>query len=122
VQLFSDAIETELQARPITPLNEMLMIIFELLGGYLLTAWHFFAKDWSAVALRVLAVPVLAVSSSFLAFSSLAFWANFIPVLGGVVVHELWQHFKHHRNLVREMHEIRHKRSQSRKPRGQKRH
>jgi len=118
VQLFSDAIESELQGRPITPLNEVLMVIFEIIGGYLLTAWHFFSKGWSAVTLRVMAVPVLAIASSFFAFSSLAYWANFVPVLSGVLIHELCGHFKHHRDLIRRVHELEDKRRRSRKGRG----
>ncbi len=118
MQLFSDAIETELQGRPITPLNEVLMVIFELIGGYLLVAWHFVSKGWSAVTLRVTAVPVLAMASSFFAFSSLAYWANFVPVLAGVLIHELYEHFKHHRDLIREMRQLKENRRRSRKGRG----
>jgi CHASE2 domain-containing sensor protein len=118
VQLFSDAIETELQGRPITPLNEVLMVIFEITGGYLLAAWHFFSKGWSGVTLRVMAVPVLAMASSFFAFSSLAYWANFVPVLAGVLIHELYEHFKHHRDLIREVRELKDNRRRPRKGRG----
>ncbi len=82
------------------------MVIFEISGGYLLVAWHFFSKGWSAVTLRVIAVPVLAMASSFFAFSSLAYWANFVPVLAGVLIHELYEHFKHHRDLIREVREL----------------
>ena len=91
------------------------MVFFELIGGYLLTAWHFFSKGWSAVTLRIMAVPVLAMASSFFAFSSLAYWANFIPVLSGVLIHELYEHFKHHRDLVREIHQLKAKKRRPRK-------
>lgn len=109
VDLFSDAIETELQGEPITSLNDFLMLIFEVIGGYLLTIWHFFTKKWTT-ALRVLArafaLPLLAVVLSFFAFSSLAYWANFIPVLAAVLIHESYEHFKRHRNLVGKVHEL----------------
>jgi CHASE2 domain-containing sensor protein len=106
IQLFSDAIETELQQRPITPLNEVLMVVFEILGGYSLAAWHFISKNRGAVALRVAAVPVLAIASSFLAFSSLAYWFSFIPVLVGVLLHEAHEHFKHYRLLIKRAREM----------------
>lgn len=117
VELISDAIETELQGPPTTPLSEVLMVFFELIGGYFLTAWHFFSKKWSSVILRILAVPVLALGSSLLAFWSLAYWANFIPVLAGVLLHELHEHFKNHRDLVREIDGLKRK-ARSRKPKG----
>jgi len=106
VQLFSDAIETELQGRPITPLNELLMVMFEIVGGYLLAAWHFVSKNWSAVVFRVAAVPVLAIASSLLAFSSLAYWASFVPVLVGVLLHEMHQHFSRYRTLIKRAREM----------------
>jgi CHASE2 domain-containing sensor protein len=106
VQLFSDAIETELQQSPITPLNELLMVVFEIIGGYSLAAWHFVSRNWGAVVLRVVAVPVLAIASSFLAFSSLAYWVSFIPVLVGVLLHESHEHFNRYRSLIKRAHEM----------------
>lgn len=109
VQLFADAIETELQQRPITTLNETLMLILEVIGGYSLALWHFVSKGWRAVTLRVLLVPGLAIVFSLVAFSSLAYWANFIPVLVGVSIHELYEHFQHHRHLLGEVQEMKQK-------------
>jgi len=106
VELLCDAIETELQQRPVTSLNELFMVLLELAGGYLLTIWHFISRNWSAFALRVLAVPLLALASSFLAFASFAYWVNFGTVLTGVLAHEVYDHFKHHRALVRRVHEL----------------
>ena len=106
VDLFCDAIETELQGRPVTPVNEILMILFDVLGGFLLTGWHVFSKAWSSAIMRVLAIPLLALGFSFVAFSSFAYWANFVPVLAGVLIHELYEHFKHHRALVRQVREF----------------
>lgn len=106
VELLCDAIETELQRRPVTSLNEVFMVFLELAGGYLLTIWHFVSRNWGAFVLRVLAVPILALASSFLAFASLAYWVNFVTVLTGVLAHELYDHFKHHRALVRRVREL----------------
>lgn len=106
VELLCDAVETELQRRPVTPLNEVFMVILELTGGYLLTIWHFVSRNWGAFVLRVLAIPALALASSFLAFASLAYWVNFVPVLTGVLAHEVYDHFKHHRALVRRVREL----------------
>ncbi len=106
VQLFSDAIETELQGRPITPLNEVLMVVFEIAGGYLLAAWHYVSRDWRAVVLRIATVPLLAIVLSFLAFSSLAYWASFVPVLVGVLLHEAHEHFNHYRTLIKRAREM----------------
>jgi len=117
VELFADAIETELQHRPVSSLNETLMVALELIGGYCLALWHFVSKDWRAVALRILVVPVLAVALSFFSFSSLAYWFNFIPVLAGVSIHEFYEHFKHHRKLVREIDAMQSKLRQSPKRR-----
>jgi hypothetical protein len=121
VQLFADAVETEIQRRPITTLNETSMVILEVLGGYSLALWHFVSKGWRAVTLRILLVPALAILFSFFAFSSLAYWANFIPVLVGVSTHELYEHFKHHRQLLREVQEIRQKLHRPRKRKTQSR-
>jgi hypothetical protein len=56
---------------------------------------------------------------SFFAFSSLAYWANFVPVLAAVIIHELYEHFKHYRDLIREVRELKNKTRRSRKYRGE---
>ena len=99
VELIAQAIEAELQMKTVRPLNEVFMLLVDICGGFILVVWRFFAPAWLGFTLRALAVPLLAVGSSWFVFLSAAHWANFAPVLLGVLLHECYDHWREYREL-----------------------
>jgi CHASE2 domain-containing sensor protein len=98
-ELIAQAVEAELQHRTIALINEVFMLLVEITGGFILVLWQFFAPAWIGFTLRVLALPLLAIGSSCLVFLSAVHWANFAPILVGVICHECYDHWREFRTL-----------------------
>lgn len=98
-ELIAQAVEAELQEKTIKPEAEAFMLLVDLAVGFVLVIWQFYRPTWIHFAWRVLAVPILAMMASHLVFLSLAHWANFIPVLAGVILHECYEHWQEYREL-----------------------
>jgi CHASE2 domain-containing sensor protein len=107
LMLMAHAVEADLQHGNIEPLSKIKMLVLDLAGGALLVVMHFYlSKRRLALVLSLAAIPIIAIVSSFLAFSSLALWADFVPVLAGVLLHQTYDHFKEHREMARELDEM----------------
>ncbi|MEK6300316.1 MAG: CHASE2 domain-containing protein [Acidobacteriota bacterium] len=96
VDLMAQAIASELRGGGIGHANKLLMLLLEIIGGACLVFLNrSFSLGW-AVLLSCVGVPVLALAGSFFAFSSLAYWANFVPILVSVLIHELYERAREH--------------------------
>lgn len=92
VYLVAHAVETELQGGGIRAMNELLMVLFDIVGGVALVALHRWSTSvplafWSSVV----GMPVLALVSSGLAFFTFSRWASFAPTFLGVLIHQLYE-------------------------------
>ncbi|HEV8713783.1 MAG TPA: CHASE2 domain-containing protein [Candidatus Binatia bacterium] len=105
VELMAQAIESELQGGGIRPANEFLMLLLEIGVGILLVVLYHYCRLGTALLLSFTLFPVLALICSFLAFSSLGFWANFVPILTAVLIHQLYDHAKEYRRMYHELEE-----------------
>jgi CHASE2 domain-containing sensor protein len=92
VQLMAQVIETELRNGGIRPFREYAVFVLDLCGGIFVVCLHYFFRLRLAFRLSLLAMPVLSLISSYVAFSSFSRWFNFVPVLVGVLIHELYDH------------------------------
>ena len=68
-------------------------------GGWLLP------RKWALPAMIAI-VTVAAFLASWVAFQSFGYFASFVPVLGGVLTHELFEHFVEHHEILREHKEL----------------
>jgi CHASE2 domain-containing sensor protein len=93
VQILAQAIESEAHHGGIRPVNEWLALLLEILSGVLLVVVHqrLHRRPGVAVLVSLVLMPVLALVSSLLAFSTLALWFNFVPVVVSVLIHQLWE-------------------------------
>lgn len=96
VELMAQSIASELRGGGIRHANELLMLLLEIVGGVGLVLLHRSVSLGRAMLLSLVGIPVLALASSFFAFSSLAYWANFVPILVSVLIHELYDHSREH--------------------------
>lgn len=101
VQLMAQAIETELTGGGIRRVNEYQAILLDLLSGALLVyfSYRFPNQLGKALLLSLIALVILPLVFSYLAFSTLGRWFNFVPVLVGVLLHELYEHGKEYGEL-----------------------
>ncbi len=101
VQLMAQAIETELTGGGIRNINEAQAVILDLLSGALLVyfSYRFPNQLGKALLLSLIALVILPPLFSYLAFSTLGRWFNFVPMLVGVLLHELYEHGKEYGEL-----------------------
>ena len=101
VQLMAQAIETELRGGGIRPLNEVLAFILDILAGTILVWFSYRFRLSTALTLSLLAIPFFSLTSSYLAFASFGRWFNFVPVIIGVLIHELYHHAREYHHLLK---------------------
>jgi hypothetical protein len=105
LNIVSQAIETELRGGGIRPFNEAVAVVLDILGGILIVFINYRFHDRLGVALlfSLLAIPFVSLIGSFLAFSTLALWFNFVPVAISALIHEFYDHAREYQRL-RESH------------------
>jgi len=107
VDLMAQAIESELQGGGIRPFNEFFMFLVELITGVALVWLHYYCHShlgW-LVLLSLGAIPLLAMFASLFVFSTMALWVDFIPLLFGVLIHQLYDHAREYRRMYQALQE-----------------
>jgi len=103
VQITAQAIESELNHRGLRIVNEGLLLVSELVTGIALVLLHSVSSYGARWLARLLIFAILALSGSWLAFSSAALWANHVPVLAAVFIHEAYQLARANQNLRKKL-------------------
>ncbi len=98
LQLMAQAVESELGGG-IRGFNHLVEILFDLVCGALLVVIHHRFRLLRALILSLLAIPVFCLFGSYLAFSTMARWFNFAPVILGVLIHQLYDHAKQYSKM-----------------------
>jgi CHASE2 domain-containing sensor protein len=99
VQLMAQVVESELQGRGISQLNKLLMILFDFAAWVALVAVYYFCRLPVALWMSIVAIPTVSLAGSLVAFSSLAYWADFAPIIIAVLIHQLYDHASEYRRL-----------------------
>ena len=102
VDILAHTVHTELPGGAVRRPGGAFFFVADLLLGVLLVAglWML-PRAWALPAIFV-GVPLLAFLASWAAFQSVGYFASFVPVLGGVLMHELIEHVLEHRHLLHE--------------------
>ena len=103
IQLMAQAVESELQGKGIYHLNKLLMILFDFVAWIALVAVYYFCRLSVALWTSIVAIPLLSLMGSLFAFSSLAYWADFAPVVLGVLIHQLYDHASEYGRLLKQV-------------------
>ena len=96
VEITAQAIESELNARGLHAINEIRMTAVEIGFGLVLIAIHRISGVRTGLLLSLLAFLIIGPIGSYIAYSSYALWANFIPVLIAVLMHEFYDQARSH--------------------------
>lgn len=102
VQLMAQVVESELQGRGIAQFNKFLMVIFDLAAWIALVAVYYFCRLSIALWISLVGIPVLSLMGSLVTFSSLAYWADFAPIVIAVLIHQLYDHASEYRRLLKQ--------------------
>jgi CHASE2 domain-containing sensor protein len=102
VDILAHTVHSELPGGEVPrPGGLFFFVVDLLLGVALVSGVWFLPRGWALPAI-FLGVPVLAFVASWATFQSVGYFASFVPVLGGVLLHEMIEHFHEHRHLLRE--------------------
>ena len=102
VDVLAFATETELQGGGLRPAPRLAIVLLQIFDGFLLLLLFQQLPLRKAVFVSLVAVPVLSLICSLLAFRSVAFWAYFAPILIAVLAQQLYDHGKdYHKKLVK---------------------
>jgi len=91
VELAAAALESESLGGGIRPINKGIFLAFELLVGVVVILLHVYFQTSRAVLFSLTAIVVGTFLSSWVAFATLAYWINGIPVLVAVLLHQLYE-------------------------------
>jgi CHASE2 domain-containing sensor protein len=105
VDILGRAVLSAKKAISVAP-PEMFVLLDVLLGVALLTATWYLQRAWSLFLAFVL-LPTLAVGASFAIFHVVGLFASFVPVVVGVLIHRMLEHFYEHWDLQREVRRLR---------------
>jgi CHASE2 domain-containing sensor protein len=98
LQLMAQAVQSELGGG-IRLTNHLFAFVLDILVGFALVFIHHRFSLPIAISLSLFAIPVLSLLGSFLAFSTFAWWFNFVPVTIGVLIHQLYDHAREYHRL-----------------------
>ena len=107
VDIAAHAVRSASPGGEIKEVGEAVFLALDLLLGCVLVTLTFFSESpWMLVGTAV-AVPVLAMTASLLAYSSFGYFASFMPVLLAVFFHALIEHVITFRRMAHELARLR---------------
>ncbi len=97
VELMAHAIESEIRGGGFGEANLVYSFLFDLAVGHVLLLFYYWWRPRHALVFGPFAALLLSLFLSWVAFHYLAYWLSFIPVVCGVVVHEVRDELKEKR-------------------------
>lgn len=103
VNLVGYAIESHLQNNTIREINPKLVPLIDVLIGLMcVTIGHYLPRRWAILIIPIV-FPAVVFVVSFYCFDKLSVWANFVPLLFGIYLHFVHDHFVEDRELKHEL-------------------
>ena len=102
VDVITQAIETEIHGNGIKPVNEALAFALDVILGFALVAFGDFLRTPRALLLGFAALAAIVLLASYATFETFGRWFNFVPMIAGVVLHELYHHGCEYERLLAE--------------------
>jgi hypothetical protein len=103
VELIAHAVASDLSDGGVREFFVWGAVAVDLVLGFLVvSAFHFIHSVRLAFWLSLLGTSLLALVMSGLAFHSAMYWINFVPLLVGMLLHQLLDHAERYRHVERE--------------------
>jgi CHASE2 domain-containing sensor protein len=107
MNVIAQAIESDLHGGGIHAQEEWTAIGLDVAIGLVLVIVNYWimSRRWRrrlgiSLAVSLLGIPLLCLVASLIAFSTSAFWFNFVPVTVSVLIHEFYEHAKEYQHLL----------------------
>ncbi len=105
-EIIANSIETLLKAKPLKPVSHLFELLFELAVVVILSLVFVRYAPFKASLICLLSVIPLAVFGSYLVFSSLSRWLNFIPAAASVFLHGEFSLIERYSRVKREVEDL----------------
>jgi CHASE2 domain-containing sensor protein len=105
-EIIANSIETLLRAKPLTKVSHLFEFIFEAAVVVILSLAFVRFAPFKASLICLLSVVPLAVLGSFVCFSSLSRWLNFVPAAASVFLHGLFSLIEGYSKLRRDVEDL----------------
>jgi CHASE2 domain-containing sensor protein len=101
LQILAQAIESDLNGGGIREFNKGVAFVLDLALGFFVLWVHYVLANriTPAVLVSLVAIPLLSLIASFIAFKSWAFWFNFVPVIVSALIHQLYERARANQRL-----------------------
>jgi CHASE2 domain-containing sensor protein len=100
VEIMAQAVEVILSTSPIEALKEWIMVALEVISGLFIVFLNRKLDVRPALLLSLAYVALLAPLASLMLFYTLAYWANFVPILVGVILHQVYEQAESYHRLL----------------------
>jgi CHASE2 domain-containing sensor protein len=90
VELMAQAIETEWTGGGIRFINELLMVLMDIFAALTLVSLYYLLPLDKAFWWSLVAIPLVALVGSLVAFKAFGYWMNYVPLLIGLLIHQLY--------------------------------
>jgi CHASE2 domain-containing sensor protein len=91
VAIMAHAIQADLFGRGLKEQRGISVYLLHFLSVIIVILINSIARPFPALCLNVLGLPLLALIFSYLSFQSFNHWFDFVPILGGVIIHQLYE-------------------------------
>ncbi len=103
VEIIANSVETLLNARILKPINHLVEFLMEIAIILILSYYFLRFSAFKGTLIGLITILPLAIFGSFVAFSSLSRWLNFIPVGVSIILHGQVSFFEWYGELKKEL-------------------
>lgn len=103
VEIIANSVETLLNAKILKPINHLVEFLMEIVIIIILSYYFIRFSPSKGTLIGLITILPLAIFGSFVAFSSLSRWLNFIPVGVSIIVHGQVSFFEGYGELKKEI-------------------
>lgn len=106
VRILANILASEMTNTTVKEAGLAVFIMADLLLGFaLITVGCYLPRPWS-LPVTLFGAPVIVVVLNILLFAGWRYYLSFMPVVVGVIVHSIMEHFHQHRHLLRQHTEL----------------
>lgn len=102
VLLIGQAIQSDLRGAKLQAVHSHWVLFpLHLLSVVIVIAVNGYLSPFKALFMNIVGLPVVCVALSFAAFQTGFYWVNFVPVIGGAIIHQLWEQAEKNDHLLK---------------------
>jgi len=107
VHIIAHAVQSDLLGLPLKPIRTWLVILLHFLSVVVIVGANRNCSPFAALAVNVIFLPAGCIVLSYFAYNSVYHWFNFAPLVGGAIIHQLWEQAESNHELRHTLEKLR---------------